>query len=56
MAKMKFFDILELSIRSLLDRKVLTALTIIGVLIGSAMILTLEATSAGTTAGVESQV
>jgi len=56
MAKMKFLDILELSFGSLLDRKVLTVLTIIGVLIGSAMILTLEATSAGTTAGVQAQV
>jgi len=53
---MKFLDILELSVGSLLDRKVLTALTIVGVLIGSAMILTLEATSAGTTSGVEAQV
>lgn len=56
MAKMRFLDIIKLAIGSLLDRKVLTALTIIGVLIGSAMILTLEATSAGTTSGVEAQV
>ena len=56
LAKMKFLDLLELSIGSLLDRKVLTTLTIIGVLIGSAMILTLEATSAGTATGVAAEV
>jgi putative ABC transport system permease protein len=53
---MKVLDILELAVGGLVDRKILTALTIIGVLIGSAMILTLEATSAGTTTGIQAEV
>jgi putative ABC transport system permease protein len=49
-------DIFKLAIKALVDRKARSVLTILGIMIGSAIILALIASSSGLSAGVQSQI
>ena len=53
---MKTFDLLRLGAKALLDRKVRSALTILGIMIGSAIILALVASTSGLSAGVQANI
>ena len=53
---MKLSDTFRLAMKALLDRKVRSLLTILGIMIGSAIILSLVASSSGLSAGVQSQI
>jgi len=53
---MKTFDLLKLGAKALLDRKVRSALTILGIMIGSAIILALVASTSGLSAGVQANI
>lgn len=50
------WDMLKLAFRALADRKMRSALTIVGIMVGSAVILALIASSSGLSAGVQSQI
>jgi putative ABC transport system permease protein len=49
-------DIFRLAFKALVDRKLRSVLTILGIMVGSAIILALIASSSGLSAGVQSQV
>jgi putative ABC transport system permease protein len=49
-------DFLKLAIKALLDRKARSAMTVIGIMIGSAVIMALIASSSGLSAGINTQV
>jgi putative ABC transport system permease protein len=49
-------DVFKLALKALLDRKVRSLLTVLGIMIGSAIILALIASSSGLSAGVQSQI
>jgi putative ABC transport system permease protein len=53
---MKTVDLLKLGSKALLDRKVRSTLTIIGIMIGSAIILALIASTSGLSAGVQENI
>jgi putative ABC transport system permease protein len=53
---MRTSDIFKLAFKALRDRKLRSLLTILGIMIGSAIILALIASSSGLSAGVEAQV
>ena len=53
---MRIWDIFRLAVKALLDRKIRSLLTILGIMIGSAIILALIASSSGLSAGVQSQI
>ena len=53
---MRTSDIFKLAFKALRDRKLRSLLTIVGIMIGSAIILALIASSSGLSAGVQSQV
>jgi ABC-type antimicrobial peptide transport system permease subunit len=53
---MKTFDLLKLGAKALLDRKVRSALTVLGIMIGSAIILALVASTSGLSAGVQANI
>ena len=53
---MRMSDIFKLAFKALRDRKLRSLLTILGIMIGSAIILALIASSSGLSAGVQSQV
>jgi len=53
---MRTSDIFKLAFKALRDRKVRSLLTILGIMIGSAIILALIASSSGLSAGVQAQV
>jgi putative ABC transport system permease protein len=53
---MRTSDIFKLAFKALRDRKLRSFLTILGIMIGSAIILALIASSSGLSAGVQSQV
>ena len=53
---MLVWDLLKLALRALADRKMRSALTIVGIMVGSAVILALVASSSGLSAGVQSQI
>jgi len=54
--QMRTSDIFKLAFKALRDRKLRSFLTILGIMIGSAIILALIASSSGLSAGVQSQV
>jgi putative ABC transport system permease protein len=49
-------DLMKLATKALLDRKVRSVLTIVGIMVGSAIILALVASTSGLSAGVQSQI
>jgi len=53
---MRISDIFKLAFKALRDRKLRSLLTILGIMIGSAIILALIASSSGLSAGVQAQV
>ena len=53
---MKTLDLLRLGAKALLDRKVRSALTIVGIMVGSAIILALVASTSGLSAGVQASI
>jgi len=53
---MQVSDMFRLAFKALLDRKLRSLLTILGIMIGSAMILALIASSSGLSAGVQAQI
>jgi len=53
---LRITDLFALAIKALMDRKVRSALTILGIMIGGAIIMALVASSSGLSAGVNSQV
>jgi len=53
---MRIYDIFKLAFKALVDRKVRSVLTILGVTVGSAVILALIASSSGLTAGISSNI
>jgi len=53
---MRTSDIFKLAFKALRDRKLRSFLTIVGIMVGSAIILALIASSSGLSAGVQSQV
>ncbi len=53
---MKLNDLFRLSAKALLDRKVRSALTILGIIVGTAMILALIASTNGLSASVQTQI
>jgi ABC-type antimicrobial peptide transport system permease subunit len=53
---MKTLDLLRLGVKALLDRKVRSALTIVGIMVGSAIILALVASTSGLSAGVQASI
>jgi putative ABC transport system permease protein len=54
--QMRTSDIFRLAFKALRDRKLRSSLTIIGIMIGSAIILALIASSSGLSAGITGQV
>jgi putative ABC transport system permease protein len=54
--RMRTSDIFKLAYKALRDRKLRSSLTIIGIMIGSAIILALIASSSGLSAGIQAQV
>lgn len=53
---MMFIDFFKLAVKALLDRKMRSVLTIIGIAVGSAVILALIASSSGLSAGITSNI
>ncbi|HKM77071.1 MAG TPA: hypothetical protein VJZ32_11710, partial [Candidatus Bathyarchaeia archaeon] len=53
---MQPFDVFKLSVKALMSRKTRSAITILGVMAGSALILALIASGNGTSASVQAQV
>ncbi len=53
---MKFGDMFKLAYRALIDRKIRSVLTILGITVGSAIILALIASSSGLNAGITSNI
>jgi len=53
---MKTSDVFKLAFRALIDRKLRSVLTILGIMIGAAIILALIASSNGLSAGVQTQI
>jgi putative ABC transport system permease protein len=53
---MRALDLLQLGVKALMDRKVRSILTILGIMIGSAIILALVASTSGLSAGVQASV
>jgi len=53
---MQVSDMFKLAFKALMDRKLRSLLTILGIMIGSAMILALIASSSGLSAGVQAQI
>ena len=53
---MRAWDLLKLALRALADRKMRSALTVVGIMVGSAVILALVASSSGLSSGVQSQI
>jgi len=53
---MRTLDVFKLAFKALRDRKLRSLLTILGIMIGSAIILALIASSSGLSAGVEAQI
>ena len=53
---MLFIDLLKLAYKALVDRKVRSVLTILGITVGSAIILALIASSSGLNAGITSNI
>lgn len=53
---MKAIDLLRLGAKALLDRKVRSLLTIVGIMVGSAIILALVASTSGLSAGVQANI
>jgi len=53
---MQFLDLFKLAYKALVDRKVRSALTILGITVGSAIILALIASSSGLSAGITSNI
>jgi putative ABC transport system permease protein len=53
---MRIYDIFKLAFKALRDRKLRSLLTIFGIMIGSAIILALIASSSGLSAGITAQV
>jgi putative ABC transport system permease protein len=53
---MQFLDLFKLAYRALIDRKVRSVLTILGITVGSAIILALIASSSGLSAGITSNI
>jgi len=53
---MKAIDLLRLGAKALLDRKVRSVLTIVGIMVGSAIILALVASTSGLSAGVQANI
>jgi len=56
MTQMRVSDIFKLAFKALRDRKLRSVLTILGIMIGSAVILALIASSNGLSAGIQAQV
>jgi len=56
MMQMRTSDIFKLAFKALRDRKLRSFLTILGIMIGSAIILALIASSSGLSAGIQAQV
>jgi len=53
---MRILDFFKLAFKALMDRKVRSVLTILGIAVGSAIILALVASSTGLTAGISAQI
>ncbi len=53
---MRALDVFKLAFKALRDRKVRSFLTILGIMIGSAIILALIASSSGLSTGIQAQV
>ena len=53
---MRVLDFFKLAFKALMDRKVRSVLTILGIAVGSAIILALVETSTGLTAGISAQI
>ena len=53
---MRLVDFFKLAAKALLDRKIRSVLTILGITVGSAIILALIASSSGLTAGITSNI
>ncbi len=53
---MKFGDMFKLAYKALIDRKIRSVLTILGITVGSAIILALIASSSGLSAGISSNI
>ncbi|MGA2461499.1 MAG: ABC transporter permease [Candidatus Bathyarchaeia archaeon] len=53
---MRVNDLLKLAVKALLDRKARSAMTVIGIMIGSAVIMALIASSSGLSVGIKAQV
>ena len=53
---MRITDLFSLAIKALMDRKVRSVLTVLGIMIGGAIIMALVASSSGLSAGVNAQV
>jgi putative ABC transport system permease protein len=53
---MQFFDMLRLAYKALIDRKMRSVLTILGITVGSAIILALIASSSGLSAGIAGNI
>jgi len=53
---MKLVDMFNLALRALIDRKIRSVLTVLGITVGSAIILALIASSAGLNAGISANI
>ena len=53
---MRVNDLLKLAVKALLDRKARSTMTVIGIMIGSAVIMALIASSSGLSVGINAQV
>ena len=53
---MQFFDMFKLAYKALIDRKMRSVLTILGITVGSAIILALIASSSGLSAGIAGNI
>lgn len=53
---MKIVDLLRLGVKALLDRKMRSGLTILGIMVGAAIILALVASTGGLSAGVQANI
>ena len=53
---MRFADMFKLAYRALVDRKIRSVLTILGITVGSAIILALIASSSGLNAGISANI
>jgi putative ABC transport system permease protein len=53
---MQFFDMFKLAYKALIDRKMRSVLTILGITVGSAIILALIASSSGLSAGISGNI